>query len=125
MAEMKVTPKQLQEVREFAAEWGKIVARRVFGDAGPDASVDFFAMEEVAQAAATGLTEGTLAFLLHKQAATLDELHPCPACQALCPVKTEERTLVVPHAQVPYREPVCHCPSCRKDFFPPAGRPPT
>ena len=92
MAGTKITPKQLQEIREFAAEWGKIVARRVFGDAGPDATVDFFTMEEVAQAAATGLTEGTLATLLEKQAATLDDQHPCPACQTLCTVQTKDRT---------------------------------
>lgn len=125
MAEVKITPKQLQEIREFAAEWGKIVARRVFGDAGPDATVDFFTMEEVAQAAATGLTQGTLATLLEKQAATLDSVHPCPACQTLCTVNTKQRPLIVPHAQVSYREPVCHCPSCRKDFFPPTPRPQT
>jgi hypothetical protein len=123
MAKEKITPKQLQEVRELAREWGKIVSRRAFGAGGPDATIDFHTMEALAAAAAQGVTEGTLDTLLHQQAGTLDPQHPCPGCGTLCPVETEERPLTVPHAKVSYQEPVCHCPSCRKDFFPPPGRP--
>src|SRR5947209_20359719 len=119
MAKENLTPQQLQEIREFAREWGKIVSRRVFGEGGPDATVDFHTMEQMAAAAAAGVTEGTLSHLLEQQAATLDTQHPCPKCGTLCPVGTAERPVVVPHAKFTYTEPVCHCPSCRKDFFPP------
>jgi hypothetical protein len=123
MTNEKFTPKQLQELRDSAKEWGKIVSRRMFGEGGPDATVDFQTMEQVAAAAAAGLTEGTLSHLLQKQAATLDAQHPCPACGTLCPVGSEDRPIVAPHAKLTYKEPVCHCPSCRKDFFPPPHRP--
>jgi hypothetical protein len=48
----------------LAARWGKIVARHAFGADGPGTDVDLSAMEQVARAAAAGLTEGTLTTLL-------------------------------------------------------------
>src|SRR5260370_42640086 len=51
---------ELHEVPFLASQWGKIIARRAFGDAGPALDVDLDAMEQFAQAAAAGLTEGTL-----------------------------------------------------------------
>jgi hypothetical protein len=29
--------------------------------------------------------------------------------------------LATPGATVTHNEPVCHCPACRRDFFPPAA----
>ena len=50
----------LQEIRELASRWGKIVARHAFGEAGPGTEVDLDAMEQVATAAANppGVAEG-------------------------------------------------------------------
>ncbi len=118
MARSNIPPQKLQEIREFAAQWGKIVARRAFGESGPGLEVDFQAMEEVAAAAAAGLTEGTFTTLLEQQAQALNPEHPCPDCKQLCPVGREDRPLDVPGGQLTYHEPVCHCPVCRRDFFP-------
>ena len=120
MAKGKPSEQQLAEIRELAAEWGKIVARRI----GPESGrLDFAAMEQVAAAAAAGLTEGTLGVLLDQQAGTLGAEHPCPGCGRACPVRHEDRPLTVKGGvQVPLHEPVCHCPDCRRDFFPPASR---
>jgi hypothetical protein len=122
MAPSPLTPQELQQVRELAAQWGKIIARRAFGDAGPGLDVDLLALEEVAAAAARGLTEGTLATLLEQQAQALPAEAPCPDCGRPCPVGREPRPL---HSRggttLSYREPVCHCPACRRDFFPPAA----
>lgn len=122
MARLNIPPQKLQEIRDFAAQWGKIVARRAFGEFGPGLEIDFQTMEEVAAAAAAGLTAGTFTTLLEQQAQTLDPEHPCPDCKQLCPVGREDRPLDVPGGQLTYHEPVCHCPVCRRDFFPPAGR---
>jgi Zn finger protein HypA/HybF involved in hydrogenase expression len=120
MAKSKPTDQQLRQIRAFAAQWGKIVARRLDPQSGP---LDFAAMEQIA-AAADGLTEGTLAVLLEQQAATLAAEHPCPDCGRACPVQHEDRTLIVKGGtQVPLHEPVCHCPDCRRDFFPPTPGP--
>ena len=67
MARRPFTPDELLELRELAAAWGKIVARRAFGDDGPGLDVDFEMMEQIAHVAAQGLTEGTLQTLLAGQ----------------------------------------------------------
>jgi hypothetical protein len=121
MPEHKISPQKLQEIHDLAAGWGKIVARRTFGESGPDATIDFRTLEQLAAAAAAGLTEGTLATLLEQQTQTLGEQQPCPDCGRLCPLGYEERPLAVWGGQLRLREPVCHCPDCRRDFFPPPG----
>ena len=55
MPRRQFTPQELQELRDLATRWGKIVARRAFGDAGPGLDIDLDTMEQIAQAAATGL----------------------------------------------------------------------
>ena len=121
MPSRQLSPKDLQEIREFAAQWGKIIARRAFGDAGPDHHVDFQTMEDVARAAAAGVCEGTLAVLLGQQADTLAEQQPCPDCGRLCPLRREDRLLTFHGGQLTQSEPLGHCPDCRRDFFPPTA----
>jgi len=123
MARRSLTHEQIHELRCFAAQWGKIVARRAFGEDGPGLDVDFDTMEQIALAAAAGLTEGTLQTLLEQQAEVLGEQQPCPDCGRLCPLQREERILQVPGTPLQQSEPVCHCPDCRRDFFPPAALP--
>jgi len=123
MARRTFTPEELQELRDLAARWGKIIARRAFGDGGPGLDVDLDAMEQIARAAATGLTEGTLQTLLEQQADALGQQQPCPACGRLCAVHREPRSLQVQDAALQPSEPVGHCPDCRRDFFPPTTHP--
>ena len=129
MARSQLSPQDLQGIHALAAPWGKIVARRAFGEAGPGLGTNFTALEQLAAAAAAGLTEGTLTTLLEQQAQALGEQQPCPACGRPCRVRREDRPLhLASGQQVPYREPVGHCPDCRRDFFPPtdaaaAGQP--
>ena len=93
------------------------------GEGGPGRDVDLSVLEQVALEAARGLTEGTLAVLLEQQAGALGEQQPCPACGQLCRVEREPRPVHLRSGQaVPLAEPVCHCPACRRDFFPPAAR---
>ena len=116
-----LTSQQLQNLRDFAAQWGKIIARRAFGDDGPPLEADLFTLEQAAQAAAQGLLQGTLTTLLELQAQALPDAQPCPDCQQLCPVQREDRPLDCRGGSVTYAEPVCHCPACRRDFFPSAA----
>jgi hypothetical protein len=123
MAAAKLSPQELQQLRDLAAQWGKVVARRAFGDQGPGLQTDLLALEEVADAAARGLLEGTLAALLHRQAQALPAEQPCPDCGRPCPVSREPRPLTCRDGTLTYHEPVGHCPACRRDFFPSAARP--
>ena len=121
MPRTHLTPAELQELHSLAAQWGKIIARRTGDDA---LAFDFAALEQIAQAAAAGLVEGTLQELLQRQAATLADQQPCPACGQLCPLTSADRTVHVHGGlALPYHEPVCHCPGCRRDFFPPPPAP--
>jgi hypothetical protein len=121
MPRRQLTPQQLQELRDLAAQWGKVIARRAFGDDGPGLDVDLDAMEQIAQAAAAGLTEGTLQTLLQQQADALGPQLPCPDCGRPCSVRREVRPLAVRGGRLDQSEPVAHCPACRRDFFPPTA----
>jgi len=113
------TPAELDQLRNLAAQWGKIVSRRAFGDDGPGLDVDFRTFEQIAAAAAQGLTEGTLQLLLQQQADRLPHEQPCPDCAKLCPTEPHTRPLTAQGATVQQAERRAHCPDCRRDFFPP------
>jgi len=123
MARRDFTPEEIHELRRLAASWGKIFARHAFGDDGPGLDVDFTTLEQIAHAAAEGVTEGTLQTLLRQQADALGEQAPCPDCGRTCVLRRQERTLQVQGTALPHSEPIGHCPDCRRDFFPPTARP--
>jgi len=125
MSPQHLSAEKLKEIHDLAAGWGKIIARRVFGEAGADKQTDFQTMEEIAAAAARGLIEGTIATLVEQQAQTLGTEQTCPDCGYLCVVGHEDRPLAVKGGQVTLHEPVCYCPDCRRDFFPPTPLPPS
>jgi hypothetical protein len=122
MTSSRFTPEELNELRSLAAQWGKIVSRHAFGEEGPGLDVDFRSMEQIATAAAQGLTEGTLELLLRQQAQKLPDQQPCPACGRLCAIEASRRRLTAQGAEVEQVERVAHGPDCRRDFFPPADR---
>ena len=47
MSRTRLKPEDLRDIRELAAAWGKIVARRAFGPEGPSLDVDFSALDLV------------------------------------------------------------------------------
>jgi hypothetical protein len=122
MSTSKYTSEELEQLRCLAREWGKIVSKRAFGDDGPGLDVDFRTMEQIAAAAAHGLTEGTLELLLRQQADRLPEQQPCPDCGRVCPTEPRTRSLAAEGAEIEQMERAAHCPDCRRDFFPPADR---
>ena len=110
----------LGELRELALRRGKIAAQRTAAGIGSQ-QMDFADMERVAAVLAGGLTEGTLTAPVQQRNATVATEHPCPQCGAACRVDYEDRTLTIDTGHVlTLHEPVCHCPQCRRDFFPPA-----
>ena len=121
MAAREFSPQDLQKIHDLAHQWGKIVVRHAFGDDGPGLDVDLAAMEQLATAAAQGLTEGTLAYLLEQHAQRLGDEQPCPDCGRPCAIRREPRDLHVRGGPVRQSEPICHCPDCRRDFFPPTA----
>ena len=119
----RFTSEELRQLHDLARQWAKIVSKRAFGDDGPGLDVDFRTFEQIATAAAHGLTEGTLQLLLQQQADKLPDEQPCPTCGTRCPTESRARPLAAAGATVEQVERIAHCPDCRRDFFPPAGGP--
>jgi hypothetical protein len=120
MTRPRFSVEELQELHNLAKQWAKIVSKRAFGDDGPGLDVDFRTFEQIATAAAQGLTEGTLQLLLEQQADKLPNEQPCPDCGKLCPTQPTTRALTAQGVEVQQVERIAHCPDCRRDFFPPA-----
>jgi hypothetical protein len=105
-------------VGQMAKGWGKIVARRVHEEVGPELDLDADDIEQMAVTAARAVAQGTIEELLEQKASLLGAEQPCPNCKRLCPVQGEKRTIDFWGGEVVYDEPKCHCPACRRDFFP-------
>jgi len=121
MGARKLTAADLDHVREVARQWGKVIVRHAFGEQGPGLDVDMAQMEEVATAAVQGLSAGTLESATFQQAETLGAEQACPACGKVCVIKREQRTIQGLDGPFEHDEPVCYCPTCRRDFFPSAS----
>jgi ribosomal protein L34E len=121
MGSRKLSPQDLENIKQLAKSWGKIAVRRAFGDEGPGLDVDLAQMEEVAVAAAQGVTAGALEEATRQQAQHLGQEHPCPQCGKFCGVVEEERPVKVRGGSFQHREPMGYCPACRRSFFPSAS----
>ena len=114
----KGQPEDLSELRDMAYGWGKIVSRRAYGDEGPGLDLDFDSIESLAFDVGQAVIQGTIEEVLRVQLQRLGDQQPCPGCGRDCPVSKAPRTIQVRGATIPYDEPACHCPACRRDFFP-------
>jgi hypothetical protein len=108
----------LASLHDLASGWGKIVARRAYGDEGPPLDLDFDSIEGLAVDMGRAVIEGAIQEILRKQSQRLGDRQPCPECGHACLVGKEPRTIQVRGGTVAYDEPVCRCPACRRDFFP-------
>jgi hypothetical protein len=109
-------------VEPMAEGWGRIVARRIHEDVGADLDLDADDIEQMAATAARAVARGTIEDLLERKASLLGAEQPCPSCQRPCVVHREERSIDFWGGEVAYAEPKCHCPACRRDFFPSTAR---
>ena len=100
---------------------GKVVARPVHDEVGPELDLDADDIEQMAITAARTVARGTIADLLERKAALLGPEQPCPTCPRPCAVQREPRAIDFWGGTVTYAEPQCHCPACRRDFFASAG----
>jgi hypothetical protein len=105
-------------IARVAQGWGKVVARRVEEEVGPDLDLDADQIEQFAKGAACAMAREAIEELLEKKAALLGAEQSCPTCQRLCPLVRAPRIIQFWGGEVAYSEPKCHCPACRRDFFP-------
>ena len=120
MTSKEARERKLKEIQEIAEGWGKLIAREAFPD-GPGLDVTLADMEEYAVAAARALVKGSVESMTATQGEQLGEEAPCPICGRMCPLKRKSRPVVVRGGKAHLDEPMGHCPTCRRDFFPSAS----
>jgi hypothetical protein len=114
----KSQPDDPSDLGDMAYGWGKIVTRRAYGEEGPGLDLDFDSIESLAVDMGQAVIRGAIEDALRIQSQRLGDHQPCPGCGRDCPMTKAPRTIQVRGGTVQYDEPVCHCPACRRDFFP-------
>jgi hypothetical protein len=101
---------------------------RVADELGVDArgllerDVRFCEMEAVGHKVGRKIAQAITERLSLARAERLTGKVPCPTCGKQCPVDHQERDLTTGDGPIRLCEPVCHCSTCRRDFFPSASR---
>jgi len=117
MASKEAQERMLKEIQEIAEGWGKLIAREAFPE-GPGRDVSLAEMEELAIVASRALVKGAVEAMTAAHGEQLGPEAPCPGCERMCPLEPVPRRVVVRGGEATLSEPVGHCPTCRRDFFP-------
>jgi hypothetical protein len=117
MSDKKLAEEKRKEIEQLATGWGRLLAQEAFPE-GPGLDVSLADMEEIAAVATQAIVRGAIGTMAEEQARSLDEQHPCPACGKLCEIDRQPRTVAVRGGSVKLHEPVAHCSTCRRAFFP-------
>lgn len=111
---------KLCEIEEIARGWGKLLAEQAF-PSGVGLDVDLWKMEEVTSAATRALVSGAIETMTAAQADALAGEADCPECGRSCRLDHRPRSIQVRGGAAKLNEPVAHCSTCRRDFFPSAA----
>ena len=120
MTSKEARERKCKEIEEVAEGWGKMIAREAFPD-GVGLDVTLADMEAFAVAASRALVKGAVESMTTTQGEQLGEEAPCPSCGKMCPLKRKSRAVIVRGGEAQLDEPVGHCSTCRRDFFPSAS----
>ncbi len=121
MASEQRLERKAREIEELAKGWGRLLAREVFPN-GVGLDVDLMTMENIAATAAMSLVRGAVETMTGDQGAELGTEHPCPGCGRQCRLDHRSRVVQVRGGAADLDEPVAHCSTCRRDFFPSTSR---
>ena len=119
MATEVLSERKLKAIEEIAAGWGKLLARESFAE-GPGLDVSLAGMEDIVARAGRAIVRGAVETMIADQARQLGDQAACPVCGKMCKLKRKTRSMAVRGGSVNLDEPVGHCPTCRRDFFPSA-----
>jgi len=121
MASEQRLERKRSEIEELAEGWGRLLAREAFPN-GVGLDVDLMTMENIAATAAMSLVRGAVETMTSDQSEVLGTEHPCPGCGQPCQLDHRSRSIQVRGGPVDLEEPVAHCSTCRRDFFPSTSR---
>lgn len=106
----------------LAGALAEFFSEEVYGPEGPELETDIDEFEDLAVLAARAAFDAVIARALVLQNQKLPKELPCPTCRGDCPVEFEKRTIQGRLGKASIQEPLCHCPTCERDFFPSAGK---
>lgn len=106
----------------LALQMAELFSEEVYGPEGPELDSDIDEFEDLAVLAARAAFDAVIARALVLQNQKLPNKLACPQCQRSCRVEFEERSVQGRMGPATIQEPVCHCSSCERDFFPSAGK---
>lgn len=115
MAGMKITDREWEVFLGVADRLGIDVRSLLTED------VRFHTLESAGHALGRVVAQATTERLAFARAERLSGPQPCPTCGHRCALIHRERPLETIDGPIELREPVCHCPACRRDFFPSAS----
>ena len=81
----------------------------------------FHDLESAGHALGRAVAQATTERLAFARAERLTGPQSCPTCGRACPLVHRDRPLETIDGPLELHEPVCHCPACRRDFFPSAS----
>ena len=84
--------------------------------------VPFRELEAAGHQFGRAIAQATTERLSLARAERLTDPQACPSCGNNCPLDYGERDLTTGDGPIRLREPVCHCSTCRRDFFPSASK---
>ena len=101
-----------------------LLAQHGFGEQGPPRDTTFAQIEQFGHQAGRMVARAVDAHLAHQHAEHFASEEPCPNCgqQRRPKEKPHDLPLQTSDGEVTLHEPACHCPICRRDFFPGAHR---
>ena len=102
----------------LAGEMAEVFSAEVYGPEGPPLDTDIDAIEDNAVLAARAAFDAVIAKALVLQNQKLPKEIACPGCQRASAVRFEERIVQGRMGPATIQEPICHCSTCDRDFFP-------
>lgn len=120
MASELKAKQELPEIEEIAHGWGNLLAKLAFPE-GVGLDVSLGMMEELAVAASKALMCGVVESMTTTQAEALGAEAACPECGRSCQLQRRSRPVQLRGGTAKLQEPVAHCSTCRRDFFPSAS----
>ena len=115
MSKPKLTEQEWETFLELADRLGIPVRKAMNED------VKFYEMEASGHALGRVVAQTTTERIALTRARRLSGQQACPSCGTNCPIVYRERALETGDGPIDLHEPVCHCPACRRDFFPSAS----
>jgi hypothetical protein len=108
-------------VEEKMRELAELITRERFGPEGVPQDITFSEIEAIGHQAGRVFAAQVDRELMTDHGKRFGDEHPCPQCGRRCSSQPFARTLKTRDGTMELPETVCHCPDCRRSFFPSAG----